>query len=159
MHDRGPERDGRDRGHPDEFAGALGYPAAHKSDASAGGTGKLLGDGPATLTRCTGTRASTKLVVVRAGSAYHDHPVVATARRAGARFSITVRANPSVRRVISSVLEEAWIVIEYSEAVRDEEDQRWVSDVEVAEIEHTAPTGRREVEHVTDASWCGGSGA
>lgn len=80
----------------------LGARLRKGSTASARGAGKLLGDGLATLRRCTRTpadaTADAKLVIVRADSAYYNHSVVATARRSGARFSITARPNPLCRR-------------------------------------------------------------
>ncbi len=39
--------------------------------------------------------------------------------------------------------------IRYPNAIWDEQEQRWVSDAEVAQIEFTAFTGRRKTEHVT----------
>jgi hypothetical protein len=47
------------------------------------------------------------LVTVRAESAYYGHNVIATARRAGARFSITARMNPTVVKAISGIKESA----------------------------------------------------
>ncbi|PRY07351.1 DDE family transposase [Kineococcus rhizosphaerae] len=52
-------------------------------------------------------------------------------------------------RAISHIPDQAWIPIEYTDAVWDEDDQRWVSDAEVAEIQYTAFTGRRKADHVT----------
>jgi len=39
--------------------------------------------------------------------------------------------------------------VRYQNAIYDEAEQRWVSDAEVAEIEFTAFTGRREADHLT----------
>jgi hypothetical protein len=39
--------------------------------------------------------------------------------------------------------------IRYPNAIYDEDEQRWVSDAEVAEVGFTAFTGRRKAEHVT----------
>jgi PIN domain nuclease of toxin-antitoxin system len=39
--------------------------------------------------------------------------------------------------------------IRYPNAIFDEDEQRWVSDAEVAEVAFTAFTGRRKAEHVT----------
>jgi len=47
------------------------------------------------------------LVTVRAESAYYGHDVIAAARRAGARFSITARMNPIVVKAISGIKESA----------------------------------------------------
>lgn len=133
----------------------LGARLRKGSTASARGAAKLLGDGLATMKRVTSTNSineptgSSGLVIVRADSAYYNHSVVATARRANARFSITARHNKAVRRAISRIGDDAWTAIEYTDAVWDEQDQRWVSDAEVAEINYIAFTGRRKAEHVT----------
>ncbi|MGH3921190.1 MAG: transposase [Pseudonocardiaceae bacterium] len=73
----------------------------------------------------------------------------ATARRAGARFSITARHTKSVTSAIATITETAWIPIRYPNAIFDEHEQCWISDAEVAEIEFTAFTSRRRAEHVT----------
>jgi hypothetical protein len=88
------------------------------------------------------------LVIVRADSAYYNHDVIAAAIRAGARFSVTARMDPAVRRAIASIDEAAWTPIHYPNAVWDEDEQRLVSDAEVAEIDFTAFTSRRKTEHI-----------
>ena len=45
--------------------------------------------------------------------------------------------------------EVAWIPIRYPHAIYDHDEQRWVSDAEVAEVAFTAFTGRRHAEHIT----------
>ena len=129
----------------------LGTRLRKGSTASAKGAPKLLADGLATLRRTVShdTNAGAGLVIVRADSAYYNHGVVAAARRAGARFSITARQNQHVQQTISTIPDGAWTSIKYTDAVWDEEDQRWISDAEVAEISYTAFTGRRKAEHVT----------
>ena len=49
--------------------------------------------------RCGGTG----LVIVRADSAFYNRDAIAAVRRAGARFSITVRQDPVVRQAIASI--------------------------------------------------------
>jgi Transposase DDE domain group 1 len=88
------------------------------------------------------------LVIVRADSAYYIHDIVAAARRAGARFSITARMTATVSRAIAGIDESAWTPIRYPQAIWDEAEQRWISDAEVAEVPFTAFTGRRKAEHV-----------
>jgi hypothetical protein len=88
------------------------------------------------------------LVVVRADSAYYIHDIVAAARRAGARFSITARMTATVSRAIAGIPESAWTPIRYAQAVWDDEERRWISDAEVAEVPFTAFTGRRRAEHI-----------
>jgi hypothetical protein len=41
------------------------------------------------------------------------------------------------------------VSIEYPEAIFDEEQQRWISDAEVAEIDYTAFTSKRKKDRVT----------
>ena len=72
--------------------------------------------------------------MLRADSAYDSHDVSAAARRAKVRFSITARMNPAVRRKIIEILVDAWTPITYPNAVWDEDEQRLVSDAEIAEI-------------------------
>ncbi|RYY12758.1 MAG: IS1380 family transposase [Alphaproteobacteria bacterium] len=141
----------------------LGARLRKGSTASARGASKLLADGLATLKRTTASSTASStgassvadadnaagLVIVRADSAYYNHDVVATVRRAQARFSITTRSNPALRRAISAIPDDSWTAIKYTDAVWDEEDKRWVSDAEVAETQYTAFTGRRKAEHVT----------
>jgi hypothetical protein len=109
------------------------------------GAAKLLADALATARRA----GATGLVIVRADSAYYCHDVIAAARRAGARFSITARHTPAVIRAITTIPEHAWVPIRYPNAIWDDEQQRWISDAEVAEISFTAFTGRRASEHIT----------
>jgi hypothetical protein len=109
------------------------------------GAGKLLADTLATARRA----GACGLVMVRADSAFYSYDIVATCRRAGARFSITARQTPSVSRPIAAIAEQAWTPIRYRHAIWDDAEQRWVSDAEVAEISFTAFTGRRKAEHVT----------
>ena len=74
------------------------------------------------------------LVLVRADSAYYGYDIVAACRRAGARFSVTARLTPTVVKAITSIDEQAWTPIRYPNAIYDEDEQRWISDAEVAEI-------------------------
>ena len=89
------------------------------------------------------------LVILRADSAYYNHDVIAAARRGGARFSVTARMDPAVRRAIGQIDEQTWTAIHYPNAVWDEAEQRLISDAEVAEIGFTAFTSRPKREHVS----------
>lgn len=91
----------------------------------------------------------TGTVTVRADSAYYNRDVVAAAVRGGARFSITARMDPAIRKAIAAIGEDAWMAIKYPNAIFDDAEQRWISDAEVAEIGFTAFTSRRKAEHVT----------
>ena len=97
---------------------------------SARGAAKLLADALATARR---RRRGRRMVLVRADSAYYGHDIIAACRRAGARFSVTARLTPAVVKAITSIDEQAWTPIRYPNAIYDEDEQRWVSDAEVAE--------------------------
>lgn len=109
------------------------------------GAPSLLADALATARRA----GASGLVIVRADSAYYGYDIVAACRRAGARFSVTARHTKSVHAAIAAIEPQAWVAIRYPNAIFDEDEQRWVSDAEVAETEFTAFTGRRKAEHVT----------
>lgn len=109
------------------------------------GAPKLLADALATAARA-GARG---LVMVRADSAFYSYPIIAAAGRAGARFSITARLTPAVTSAITTIPDNAWTPIRYPNAIWDDDEQRLVSDAEVAEIGFTAFTSRRKAEHIT----------
>jgi hypothetical protein len=55
----------------------------------------------------------------------------------------------TVTAAISSIPAQEWTTIRYPQAIWDEQEQRWISDAEIAEVPFTAFTGRRRAEHVT----------
>ncbi len=112
---------------------------------SARGAGRLIADALVTARAC-GSRG---LTILRADSAYYTHDVMAAAHRGGARFSVTARMNPAVIRAIAGIEPDAWVPIRYPNAVWDDDEQRLVSDAEVAEVPFTAFTSRPRREHVT----------
>ena len=114
------------------------------STGSATGAGRLLAQAVATA-RSAGVHGR---ILCRADSAYYGWAFVGTALRHGAWFSVTARANASINRAITSIEETAWTPITYPHAVWDEDDQRWISDAEVAETPYVAFTSRRKAEHV-----------
>ena len=91
----------------------------------------------------------TGLITMRADSAYYTRDVIAAARRCGARFSVTARMDKAVTRAISQIPASEWVPIKYARAIYDQDEQRWVSDAQVAEITFTAFTSRRKSEHIT----------
>ncbi len=117
----------------------------HGTTSSVRGAAKLLTDALATARRA----GATGLVIVRADSAYYGYDIVDVCRRAGARFSVTARLTPTVTRAITSIDADAWTPIRYSNAIFDHDEQRWISDAEVAEVPFTAFTNRRRREHVS----------
>jgi hypothetical protein len=87
--------------------------------------------------------------VLRADSAFYRHDVIAACRRHQTRFSITARQDPAVRKVIATIDPGAWTTIKYPNAIYDEDQQRWISDAEVAEIPYTAFSSRPKDKQVT----------
>jgi len=81
---------------------------------------------------CTG------LLVFRIDSAYYSAKVLHAIRRGGAHFSVTIPVSRKVRAAIASITEDAWTPITYPRAIWDEEQQRLISDAEVAEVPYTA---------------------
>jgi hypothetical protein len=81
---------------------------------------------------CTG------MLVVRMDSAFYGSPAVRAARKAGARFSVTVRIDPKVRAAIAAIPENAWTPIRYPRAIWDDQLGCWVSDAQIAEVQYTA---------------------
>lgn len=112
--------------------------------ASATGAGRMLAQA-ITTARAAGVTAK---ILARADSAYYGWAFVGTALRHKAWFSVTARMTPSVTAAITSIDPDAWQAIDYPNAVYDEDEDRWVSDAEVAEVPFTAFTGRRKAEHV-----------
>src|SRR5215210_1110904 len=112
--------------------------------ASAKGAGRLLAQA-ITTARAAGV---TGRILARADSAYYGWAFVGTAIRHRAWFSVTARMTPAVTAAITSIDPDAWTPISYPNAVFDGDEQRWISDAEVAEIDFVAFTGRRKAEHV-----------
>jgi hypothetical protein len=109
------------------------------------GAARLVADALVTAKAC----GAGGLITVRADSAYYAHDVVAAARRGGARFSITIKMNSAVVTAISQIEESAWTPIRYPNAIWDQDEQRFISDAEVAEVPFTSFTSRRKAEHIT----------
>lgn len=115
------------------------------SAASGKGGGRLLAQAIRTA-RAAGVSGR---VLVRADSAYYNHGFVSAGVRAGAWFSVTARMNKQVVAAIGRIGEDAWTPIRYPNAVWDEDEQRWISDAEVAEATITCFTSRRKKDHLT----------
>ena len=113
--------------------------------ASARGAASLVTQviGTARACGCTGT------IIVRADSAFYNAAVISAARRGGARFSVTVPMNSSIRAAIAAIPENAWTAIRYPRAIWDDQLDAWVSDAEVAEIEYTAFASKKKGQAVT----------
>jgi hypothetical protein len=91
---------------------------------------------------------ATGRIVVRADSAYYAGAFVAACRRNRARFSVTMRTDPKVRRAIATIPDDAWTAINYPDAIYDEQTGEWISDAEIAEVPYTAFASSRA--HRTD---------
>jgi hypothetical protein len=81
---------------------------------------------------CTGT------IIVRMDSAYYNAAVTGAVRGHGARFSVTVPLNSSIRAAIAAISDGAWTAIRYPRAIWDDQLDCWISDAEVAETGYTA---------------------
>ena len=122
-------------------AGDRGHPAAQGLDDSARGAAKLLADALATAAAAPARPGCCWCARTRPTTATTSSPPAAAA---GARFSVTARLTPTVVRAIASIDEQAWTPIHYPNAIYDEDEQRWISDAEVAEVGFTAFTSRRQ---------------
>jgi hypothetical protein len=111
------------------------------------GAARMVADTLATVKRLR-SPAATARPLVRADSAFYGYPTVASALRGGADVSVTVRLDPNVKAAIAEIDEHAWIPIEYTDAIYDEDAQRWISRAEVAEIGFTAFSSRKAGEQV-----------
>jgi hypothetical protein len=93
---------------------------------------------------------ATGLRVLRADSQFYNADVVAACQRADTCFSITTGMNPSIKRAIAAIDENAWRQIRYPTGVLDPDTGELIYDAQVAEIPaYTAFTGRPKAEQVT----------
>ena len=90
---------------------------------SARGAASMISEaaGTARAAGCTG------MLVVRMDSAFYGSAAVRAARRAGARFSVTVRIDPKIRAAITGIPGDAWTPMRYPRASWDDQLGRWVS--------------------------------
>ena len=115
------------------------------NSASAHGASRMIGDALSTAKKA----GATGLATVRADRAYYNHDVIAATTSAGAYYSVTARMDPAVTAAITRIPEDAWVGIKYPQAIWEEEEQRWISEAQVAEVPYTAFTSRPKDEHVT----------
>ena len=102
--------------------------------ASARGAASLAAQAIGTARDC----GCTGQIVVRLDSAFYNAAVTGAIRRGGARFSVTVPVNSSIRAAIAAIGQDAWTPVQYPHAVWDDQLGCWVSDAEVAETQYTA---------------------
>ena len=112
---------------------------------SSRGAASLVTEAVGTARAC----GATGTIVVRMDSGFYGAAVIAAVRRGGARFSVTVPANRSVRAAIAAIPEDAWTAVRYPRAVWDEQLGCWISDAEVAEATYAAFTSKRKDLQVT----------
>jgi Transposase DDE domain group 1 len=99
---------------------------------SARGAASLLAE---TVSRVRDAGASGPLTV-RADAAFYGRKVLWAARKAGVRFSVTVRMDKRIRAAIDSIPEDAWTPIPY-----------WLDGgADVAEVPYTAFSGRHKMD-------------
>ena len=94
------------------------HPAARGGNAaSARGAASLAVQaiGTARQAGCTG------MIIVRMDSAYYNAAVINAIRAHGARFSVTVPVNSSIRASIAAIPEQSWTAIKYPQAVWDDQ--------------------------------------
>jgi len=129
----------------------LAAPVIVASRLRKGSAGSAKGAAPLIAEAIKTVRAmgATSLIVVRADSAFFSHQAVAACRRAKVRFSLAVAQRKKVRQAIAAIPEDAWTPIKYPKAIWDADEQCWISDAEVAEVEYTAFTGEAKKYHTT----------
>jgi hypothetical protein len=91
---------------------------------------------------CTG------MIIVRMDSACCNAAVIGAIRAHGARFSVTVPVNSSIRAAIAAIPEGARTAIKYPQAVWDDQLDCRISDAEVAETGYTAFTSKKKGQAV-----------
>jgi hypothetical protein len=119
---------------------------------SARGAARLIADALAVTRACGGDPKAAgggALVIVRADSAFYNHAVIGAAHRHGARFSVTARMTSTVKKAIAAISDDAWTAIQYPNAIWDQDEQRLISDAQVAETTLTAFTSRAKKDQVS----------
>jgi hypothetical protein len=116
-----------------------------------GGAGSAKGAAGFVAEAITTARAAgaTGTLLARMDSAFDSHAVVGACVRAGVRFSITTKQTRPVRAAIAAIAPEAWVPIQYPNAIYDEASGQWISDAEIAETTYTAYQSRRKSEQIT----------
>ncbi len=112
---------------------------------SARGAGKFLSDAISAARKA----GAGPVIRCRLDSAFYNHNVVAAIMKGKAQFSITARMDRAVLKAISQIPEDSWVHIAYPEAIFDVEQQRWISDAQVAETGYTAFTSKGKKHRVT----------
>jgi hypothetical protein len=106
---------------------------------SARGAASLVAEAIGVAKAC----GATGLVVMRADSAFYTKKVVWACRRGGVCFSVTTRIDAKIRAACQAIPDDRWVDIKYPQAIWDEQEQRWISDAQIAETTYTAFAGTR----------------
>jgi hypothetical protein len=106
---------------------------------SARGATSLVAEAIGTAKAC----AATGLILMRADSAFYTKKVVWACRRNGVYFSVATRMDAKIRAACQAIPDDRWVDIKYPQAIWDEEEQRWISDAQIAETSYTAFEGTR----------------
>jgi hypothetical protein len=106
---------------------------------SARGAAWLIAETIRTARAC----GATGEIVVRADSAFYGKAVIWACRRNRVQFSVTARMDNKIRTACESIPDQQWIDIKYPQAIWDEDEQRWISDAQIAETCYTAFEGTR----------------
>ncbi|WP_338890470.1 IS1380 family transposase [Rhodococcus sovatensis] len=96
----------------------------------------------------TDTVGASPKPLLRADSAYFGYPSIGAALRGGADVSITTGLNSVIKTAISSIADDAWTPIRYTNSIYDTGTQQWISVAEVAEIPFTAFASQKKSHHV-----------
>jgi hypothetical protein len=106
---------------------------------SARGAASLVAEAIGTAKAC----GATGLVVMRADSAFYTKEVVWACRRGGVYFSVTTRMDAKIRAACQAIPADRRADIKYPQAIWDADEQRWISDAQIAETSYTAFEGTR----------------
>jgi hypothetical protein len=106
---------------------------------SARGAASMVAEAIGTAKAC----GAAGLILMRADSAFYAKKVIWACRRHGAYFSVTTRIDAKIRAACEGIAADRWIDIKYPEAIWDEDEQRWISDAQIAETVYTAFEGTR----------------
>lgn len=106
---------------------------------SSRGAASLVAEAITTAKAC----GATGEVLVRGDSQFYAAKVISACRRARVRFSVTVPITRPIRAAIATIAEDAWTDIRYPNAIWDQDEQRWISDAQIAEVACTAFAGTR----------------
>ena len=113
--------------------------------ASPRGAKRLVADAVKAARRVLGPAVA---VLVRMDSAFYGRSAVHAVLAGGAAVSVTVRMDKRIKATIATIDDDAWTMIEYTDAVFDEDSGCWISRAEVAEIDYVAFAAQPKADHV-----------